>query len=83
LASRAADPLVSAFFSSTLISVIGWKADVYQLDYCTIVTGYSTPSHATELPYELCRTIDAEAKAAPHVRRAEILRRHITAFLGA
>jgi hypothetical protein len=63
--------------------VNGWKADIYELDYCTIVTGYSTPGHAIALPYELCRTIDAEAMAAPHEQRAEILKRHITTFLGA
>jgi hypothetical protein len=68
--------------STYTCGINGWKADVYELDYCTIVTGYSTPGHATELPSELCRTIDAEAKAGPHEQRAEILRRRITEFLG-
>jgi hypothetical protein len=68
--------------SAYTCGVNGWKADVYELDYCTVVTGYNVPSHATELPSELCRTIDAEAKAVPHEQRAEILKLHLVKFLG-
>ena len=42
----------NAYTSSKLY---GWRADVYEFDDFTMVTGYATPGHAKSIPYELCK----------------------------
>jgi hypothetical protein len=40
----------------------GWRCDIYEFEGFTIATGYTTPSHALKLPYDLVNTLDNDCK---------------------
>lgn len=65
----------------TYSKLYGWRADVYHCNGFTIVTGYSTPSHAKDIPYDLCRQIEKGCKDKPNEVREAILHKAITDFL--
>lgn len=68
----------NAYVSSKMY---GWRADIYELENFTIVTGYSTPSHAVDLPYDLCRKIEKQCENQSPDVRYEILNREVLAFI--
>lgn len=65
----------------TSSKMYGWRADVYEFDDFTIVTGYATPGHAVSIPYDLCKKIESDCQNQTPEIRAEILKREITTFL--
>lgn len=67
----------------TASKMYGWRCDVYELDGFTIATGYGTPSHGLELPYDTCRQLETECRDKPAEYRLAALTREVTAFIAA
>ena len=68
----------NAYVSSKMY---GWRADVYELENFTIVTGYTTPHWAIKLPYDLCEKIEIECSKSSAEDRMIILNREVNAFI--
>jgi hypothetical protein len=65
----------------TASKMYGWRADIYHFDGFTLATGYGTPSHAIDLPYDLCKSIETQCQSIHGEERLVILQREINNFL--